>query len=1095
MTMRKRFAVTFMALAMMAYWAAPAAAQMLYGSITGLIEDSSGGLVPNATISISNKETGQTYEAKSDEGGRYTLQNILPGEYDVKISSSGFKAETAKNLRVAAGFVTRQNAKLQVGSVSEVIEVQAEVAVLQTDKSDTHTELNSQQISSLPLPGYRNYQSLINLVPGATPSSFQNSVTDSPGRSLRTNINGTNANNNMTRIDGAASVNLWLPHHTGYVMPAEMVSTVNVTTAASDAEQGTAGGAGITLVTKSGTNQFHGSLFEFHDNDHLKARNFFAAVKPLRIYNNYGATIGGPIKKNKLFFFYSFDGSRQRDGAFGTYSVPTADIRTGNFASTGTTIFDPATGNVTNGVGRTPFPANMIPANRISPQAAKIQANYPQPNKAGALTNYDAVGGPNFKRDYNDVKINWTRNERSQVWGHYGRMKALVSGKAIFGDGVGPSPGADPGTGNTRVQNMSAGHNYTLSANLLLDGVFGYQRQDQTVRGVDFGKDFSTALGIPGINNPADIMQSGFPNISINGYNGFGVPGWMPLNRVEESYTTSHNLRYLKGAHSFSFGFDGVNHRMTHYQPELGAGPRGAFDFAGGPTVLGPSGAANNFNGYAAFLLGLTNNMQKSIQYILMTPREYQFGWYAQDRWQVTKRLTMNFGLRYELYPLMTRATGKGIERLEPLTNQVFLGGRGNQPKDVGVSVSHKLFAPKVGLAYRIDDKTVFRAGYGVNFDPLPFSRPLRGFYPLTVNFNFDAPNAFVPVGNLATGLPPTVGPDISSGIVNLPAVADMRSPNLGQIHRGYIQSWNATFERRLPQSVVVTVAYVGTQTVHQLADLDINSSSPGLGNAGRPYNAKFGRTIATNMWDGYLSSHYHSLQTSLRKQFSKGVMLQGSYTYSKAINMTDEDGWAGVGWNWAPVFNRNRALAGYDRTQIFNLGWVYELPFGKGKPYASSGLLAQIVGGWSVNGIMAAYTGTPFTVGASGASLNIGGGNAQTADQVKSEVARSFQVGPGTTWYDTDAFVPVTTTRFGSTGRNILRNPGVWNTDLLVGRTFAVTERVKVEFRGEATNFPNTSHFGGFASTSVANKGNNFLSVRSSFGERQVRFGLRVQF
>ena len=1101
MNMRNRLSVTLMALAISAYWAAPAAAQLLYGSLTGIVEDSSGGSVPNSTISITNKGTGQTYEAKTDEGGRYTIQNILPGEYDVKFAAAGFRPATVKSARITAGFVSRENAKLEVGSTNETITVQAEATVLQTDKSDTHTELNAKQISSLPLPGYRNYQSLINLVPGATPAGFQNSVIDTPGRSLATNINGTNKNNNMTRIDGAASVNLWLPHHTGYVMPAEMVDTVNVTTAASDAEQGTSGGASISLSTKSGTNQFHGSAFEFHDNQHLKARNFFftpsATVpnKPLRIYNNYGATIGGPIKKNKLFFFYSFDGSRQRDGAFGTYSVPTADIRTGNFASTGTTIYDPATGNVTNGTGRNPFPGNLIPANRLSPQAQKIQANYPQPNLAGPLTNYAAVGGPIFKRDYNDVKINWTRNEKSQVWGHYGRMKAIVVGKAIFGEGVGPSPGASPGTGDTRVQNMSAGHNYTLSSNLLLDGVFGYQRQDQTVRGVDFGQDFSTKLGIPGINNPADIMQSGFPNININGYDGFGVPGWMPLNRVEESYTTSHNLSWTKGAHVFRFGFDGVNHRMTHYQPELGGGPRGAFEFAGGSTVLGPSGAANNFNGYAAFLLGLTNNMQKSIQYILMTPREFQFGWYAQDRWQVTRKLTVNIGLRYEYYPLMTRATGKGIERLEPLTNQVFLGGRGNQPKDVGITVSKKLFAPKIGLAYRMDDKTVFRAGYGINYDPLPFSRPLRGFYPLTVNFNFDAPNSFVPVGTLATGLPPTVGPDISSGIVNLPAVADMRSPNLGQIHRGYIQSWNATFERRMPMSIVGTVAYVGTQTVHQLADLDINSSSPGLGNAGRPYNAKFGRQIATNMWDGYLSSNYHSLQTSIRKQFQKGVMLQGSYTWSKAINMTDEDGWASVGWNWGPVFNRNRALAGYDRTHIFNIGWVYELPFGKGKPYANSGVLSHIVGGWSVNGIMAAYTGTPFTVGASGASLNIGGGNAQTADQVKSEVTRSFQVGPGTTWYDVDAFVPVTAVRFGSTGRNILRNPGVWNTDLLVGRTFVVTEKVKVEFRGEATNFQNTSHFGGFASTSVANKGNNFLSVRSAFGERQVRFGLRVQF
>ena len=1093
MSLRKIF-FPIVALAMMICWTTPAVAQVLYGSVIGVLEDASGGLIPNATVSLTNKGTGQTYEAKTDEGGRYLISNVLPGSYDLKVTNAGFKTETYRNLGITANTVTRQNARLEVGSTSDTITVEAQATTLQTDKADTHTELNAQQISSLPLPGYRNYQSLINLVPGATPSSFQNSVTDTPGRSLRTNINGTNANNNMTRIDGAASVNLWLPHHTGYVMPAEMVSTVNVTTSAGDAEQGMAGGASITLVTKSGTNQFHGSAFEFHDNDHLKARNFFSSVKPIRTYNNYGATIGGPIKKNKLFFFYSFDGTRQRDGAFGTYSVPTADLRAGNFATTGTTIYDPATG-AANGVGRQAFPGNMIPTSRISSAAQKIQANYPNPNKAGVNSNLDATGGPLFHRDYNDVKINWTRNEKSQVWGHYGIMKALVSGKAIFGDGVGPSPGASPGTGDTRVQNMSAGHNYTLGPNLLLDGVFGYQRQDQTVRGVDFGKNYSQILSIPGINNPNDIMASGFPNISIGGYNGFGVPGWMPLNRVEESYTTSHNLSYTKGAHLFRFGFDGVNHRMTHYQPELGAGPRGAIDFSGGPTTLNGGPSANNFNAYAAFLLGESNNVQKSIQYILMTPREFQFGWYAQDRWQVTRKLTVSLGLRYELYPLMTRATGKGLERLEPLTNQVCLGGRGNQPKGCGVTVSHKLFAPKAGLAYRIDEKSVFRMGYGINFDPLPFSRPLRGFYPLTVNFNFDAPNAYATARTFAQGIPDVQGPDLSTGIVNLPAVADMRSPNLGEIHRGYVQSWNATFERRLPQSVIVTLAYVGTQTVHQLADLDINSSSPGLGNAGRPFNAKFGRQIATNMWDGYLSSNYHSLQNSFRKQFSQGLMIQGSYTWSKAINMTDEDGWASVGWNWAPVFNRNRALAGYDRSHIFNVGWVYELPFGKGKSWASNGPAAYIVGGWSVGGIMAAYTGTPFTVGASGTSLNIGGSNAQTADQVKPEVTRLSQAGPGTFWYDASAFEPVTTTRFGSTGRNILRNPGVWNTDLSLNRTFVVTERVKIEFRGEATNFPNTSHFGGMASTSVANKGNNFLSVRSAFGERQARFGLRVQF
>jgi carboxypeptidase family protein/TonB-dependent receptor-like protein len=1072
----------------------PVDAQVLYGSVLGVVEDSSSAAMPNAALALTNKGTGQSYEAKTDEAGRFAFANVLPGDYDLKVTAQGFRVQTRTDLRVSVNTVTRADFRMEVGQVTEQVTVEASATALQTDKADTHTELSSRQVANLPLPGYRNYQSLVNLVPGATPAGFQNSVTDTPGRALTTNINGTNRNSNMTRIDGASSVNLWLPHHVGYVMPAEMVDTVNITTSAGDAEQGMAGGAAITLVTKSGTNEIHGSLFEYHDNQHLKSRNFFQAFgveKPLRIYNNYGGTIGGPIKKNKLFYFYSFDGSRQRDGAVGRYSVPTADIRTGDFSAYSTLIYDPATGSQADGTGRQPFAGNRIPSNRISPISQKIQSYYPQANLAGATSNYFGSAVPKFNRDYNDIKINFNRNERHQIFGHYGIMKALVTGFPIFGDGIGPAPGSDPGTGDTRVQNTSMGHTLTLSPTLLLDGVFGYQRQDQTVKGVDFGKNFSEILGIPGINGP-DPRQAGFPNVTINGYNGFGVPGWMPLERIEEGYTTSHNLTWTKGAHVFRFGFDGVNYRMTHWQPELGAGPRGAIDFAGGPTALGPSGAPNNYNGYGAFLLGLPNNVQKSLQYIIMTPREFQFGWYGQDRWQVTRKLTLTLGLRYEYYPLMTRATGKGIERLDPETNLVYLGGRGNVPKNAGITVSKKLFAPRLGIAYRLDDKTVVRTGYGINYDPLPFSRPLRGFYPLTVNFALNAPNGFVPVRNLSEGIPPVEGPDLTSGVVPLPAVADMRSPYAGELHRGYIQSWNLTVERKLPMDMVTTLAYVGTGSVHLLADRDINAGFPGSGQALRPYAVKFNRRVATNMWDGYLSSNYHSLQSSLRKQLSKGLMLQGAYTWSKAINMTDDDGWASVGWNWAPVFYRNRAPAGYDRRHMFQMGWVYELPFGKGKHWATSRVASHIVGGWSVNGVISAYTGTPFTVSSPGASLNAPS-NSQTADLVKPTVERFAQVGPGTNWYDPTAFKSITEMRFGTTGRNFMRNPGVWNTDLMINKKFKIGERVDTDFRAEFYNFPNTSHFGGMSSGDVTNP--NFMRVLSAFGERQVRFGLRLGF
>jgi hypothetical protein len=1095
----QKLALSVSAIALLFLGGMPAEAQSLYGSVVGQVMDPSGSMMAQAAITLTNTANGQVYDAKTEATGGYGVQNVLPGNYDLKVSSAGFKTQTRKDVRVSAGSVTRTDLRMEVGAITEQITVEASATVLQTDKADTHTELTAKQFANLPISGFRNYQSLINLVPGATPGSFQNSITDSPGRSLRTNINGTNANNNVTRIDGAASVNLWLPHHTGYVMPAEMVDTVNVTTAAGDSDQGQAGGAAITVLTKSGTNQFHGSVFEYHDDQHLKALNYFAKAnpnadgsaqrKPLRIYNNYGGTIGGPIKKNKLFFFYSFDGTRQRDGNLGTYSVPTSAMRAGDFSTFGTTIYDPLTGT-SDGKSRTPFAGGIIPTGRLSPQALKIQSYYPAPNLSGTQSNYFASAVPAFNRDYNDVKINYNLSDKQQVFGHYGIMKALVVGKNLFGDGVGPAPGADPGTGDTRVQNMSIGTNRVITPSLLFDGVIGYQRQDQTVRGVDYGKDFSTTLGIPGIGG-VDPRQQGFPNISVNGYDGFGVPGWMPLTRVEENYTLSANVTWTKKNHSFRFGFNGVNYRMTHWQPELGAGPRGSFGFGGGATSLNGGAATNNFNGYAAFLLGLSDDVQKSYQYITMTPREFQFSWYAQDRWQVNRKLTMTMGMRYELYPLMTRATGKGIERLDPATNLVYLGGRGNVPKDVGISVSHKLFAPTLGIAYRVNDKTVIRTGFGLNFDPLPFSRPLRGFYPLTINNSYQPENGFSYSRTLAQGIPAPDLPDLSSGIIPLPKTADMRSPYAGLIHRGYTMSWNFTVEHRLPQQILASIAYVGTSSVHLLADRDINASYPGGGTAGRPYYSQFGRSIATNMWDGYLSSDYHSLQTSVRRSLSKGLMLQGAYTWSKAINMTDDDGWAGVGWNWGPVFNRNRAVAGYDRTHVFQMGWVYELPLGKGKQIARDGVASAILGGWSVNGIMSNYTGNPFTVSAPGSSLNAPG-NSQTADQV-APVNMLGNIGRGSYYYDPASFKAVTDVRFGTTGRNILRNPGVWNTDLMVNRTFKITERVSTAFRAEFYNLPNTSHFGGVSSGSVTS--GNFMRILSSSGERQIRFGLRVGF
>ncbi len=1091
----------------------PGYGQVLYGSIVGIVTDPSGAVVPGATVTATDVATGLTRTDTTDQSGRFNVVNLLPDKYNLTVLAKGFRKLEQTDIGITPNTVTRSDLRLEVGHETEQVNVSAQAVQLQTDKADTHTEINSQSVTEMPLGGNRNYQTLINLAPGTTPATFYNSNTDVPAQPLNTHVNGGNGQTNITKIDGAESINVWLPQYTGYVAPAETIDVVNVTTSAADADQGLAGASSITVVTKSGTNQIHGSAFIFHNDQHLNARNFFLQPdqsKPVGIYNNFGGTIGGPIKKDKLFYFVSFDGTTQKTSANGLYTVPTADQRAGNFSAYNTPIYNPFTGNP-DGSGRALFAGGIIPPQYISAQAQAIQNFLPAPNLAGTVNNYAATAGPAINRFQYDAKVNYNRTDKHSIWVKYDNMFATSGGVGIFGAAGGPAPGSDPGKGRTSVQVASIGHTYVFSPTLVLDGNVGYQRLNQSVLGTDFGKDYSTTLGIPGLNG-SDIRDSGFPDIAFgssfysSGVTGitFGVPNWMPLYRTDETYTTNHSLAWTKGAHELRFGFDLVRHHLNHWQPELSpGGPRGYFDFNGSVTTLNAANApaANQYNAYAQFLLGLSDNTQKGEQYILMTGREWQFGWFAQDRWQVSKKLTVSLGVRYELYPLMTRCCGHGIERYDPTNNDIYMGGYGNIPVNAGISVSHKLFAPRVGLAYRLDEKTVIRTGYGLNYDPIPFSRPLRGFYPLTINNNYAALNsfsvanlgpnqsAFVPA-TLANGIPPVVGPDLSTGIVPLDPTATERSPGTF-IHRGYVQSYNFTLERQLPGAVVMSAGYVGQHSVHLLADQDINTGYPGSGTTGLPQYASIGRTIPTDIWDGYLSSEYNSLQVAFNRQFSNGLMLKGAYTWSHAIDYADDDGWTGVDWNWAPVFQRNRASAGFDRRHVFQLGWVYDLPFGSGKKFVNSGVASKILGGWQLTGIESCYTGNPMYIYASGTSLNAPD-NTQTANQVMPSVPFLGGVGPGAYYYSPAAFAPVTTQSFGNTGRNILAGPGVWNTDMSIARVFPIRENLKFEFRTEFYNLPNTSHFN--APDNTVND-TNFMQITSSYGERNIRFAGRFSW
>src|SRR6266478_4649610 len=523
-------------------------AQVLYGSVTGTVTDQSGSGVPKAHAVLTNRATGIVREADADENGYYTITDVPSGEFDLKVTASGFKPLTQTSLMVAANTVTKGDAKLQVGAVSEQVTVEASVVNLQTEKSDVHTDLSEKAILNMPLNQYRNFQTLINLVPGATPGVFQNAIADTPERGLSTNINGTNRNNNNTRVDGAADVFVWLPHHAVYIPPAETIQEVNISTNNFDPEQGMTGGAAVTVITKSGTNQFHGVLFEYHADQALRARQFFetAAVSPKKgkgILNDFGGTLGGPIKRDKLFFFGSYDGTYERDNrqpGAGLLTVPTAALRNGNFSGVATTIYNPATGNST-GTGRQPFPNNQVP---VDPVAAKILALVPLPNLPGETSNYFKSATQRLNRNNFDGKVDWARTSKHTIFAKYSAMKSVFHGEPSLGRAIGDCA-CDGGLGDfhSLVQLVTVGHTLTLSPTLVVDGNIGFTRMSEYGQTPDFGTNIgSDVLGIPGTNNGSDLRSSGIPFFAISGYANLGNPeGWNPAFRNDWSFTTSHN--------------------------------------------------------------------------------------------------------------------------------------------------------------------------------------------------------------------------------------------------------------------------------------------------------------------------------------------------------------------------------------------------------------------------------------------------------------------------------------------------------------------------------------------------------------------------
>jgi hypothetical protein len=1119
-------------------------AQVLYGSIVGNVTDKSNAVVAGATVRITHKETNQTRETATSSEGSFNFPTVQTGTYEITASKVGFKTYTRSGIGVTLNNLTRSDISLEVGEVSETVSVTADAALLQADRAEVRAELTSQALLNLPIPAGRNYQNLLRTLPGITPPSNAHSIPTNPSRALFYNVNGTSASSNNVRIDGASQYNIFLPHVTAYVPALESIETVNVVTNNFDAEQGLAGGAAINVQIKSGTNQLHGSAFEYHDNHLTKAKPWALPVdqdKPKRVYNQYGGTLGGPVIKDKLFFFGSFEGTADRQLGARFLSLPTLEMRNGDLSGGGVGIYDPATG-AANGTGRTQFAGGVVPAARIDPIAKRILQDLPAPNVAGRTgtnigNNYYATGPYSFDRKTVDSKINWNVSEKLATYGRFSFLtyKQLNPGALGPLDGVGVAgQGGNTGTGSGNTYGVTVAGVYTFSSNFIMDANLGYTRQgtnsEQGFLDQKIGLD---VLKIPGTNGPRDF-ENGWPRFAISGFANLGVQDtFMPYYRNDPQWQYVTNFNWTRKSHNIRFGLDFARQTLNHTQVEFIGGTAqpgsGGFNFGSGPTQLCEATNAagtctrftqsNSYNSFATFLLGYTTGHGRTLlvdDEIIFSAQGYSF--YFRDQWQATPNLTLTLGTRWEYYP-MPRREDRGIETYDFNTNQMLVCGVGNVPDDCGVKLSKRLFSPRIGIAWRVTDSFVVRTGYGITWDPISLARIFRTNFPMLIALNIPQPNSAAPAGLLRNGIPAVTVPDFSSGRATPPG--DVSITTLGdRFDRPYIQSWNLVLEKSLGWGFTGQAGYVATRTTRQSAYLNVNAGTINGGTASQPLNQKFGRRGSTTIYGPVGNSLFDSLQASLKRRFSGGLQLEANYTWSKALGL------AGVGSqseNSVAIprpeyYQLNRAVLNFDIPHNFQFTGAYELPFGKGKRWLSDNAVASaLTGGWQLSWVFGAYASTPFTVTASGTSLNAPG-NSQQADQVKSEVKKLGGIGRGTPYYDPTAFAPVTEARFGTVGFNTLRGPNTANLDLGLFREIRITEGIKLQFRAEAFNATNTPHFsnpGNNASSPSRDAAGNILldaaglprlngfmeitGVRSSgregIDERLFRFGLRLSF
>jgi hypothetical protein len=1062
------------------------------GSITGIVTDSSDARLPGAAIEVLNTETGIAINATANEAGEYTVPLLQPGRYQLTARMDGFRTYSQTGLVIELGRVTRLDIAMEVGQVTETVEVVGSAPLLESETSTVGQFIENKTVTDMPLNGRRV---------GELAALMGNAVTISKGVIRpRIAVAGGRGDQQQWMIDGVNSSNVALEIPQAlFNPPVEAVQEMRVQQSGYSAEFGNSSGGVMTISTRSGTNEFHGSLYEFIRNDKLDARNFFAADKaPLR-WNVFGFAVGGPIIKNKTFFFANNEWQKQRIGITNTLTVPTSLQRGGDFSATTnaggalTRIFDPLSGSP-----RQQYPNNAIPASQIDPVGAKLMEYYPQANRAPS----NAAGANNFVGNRTNAlnlstltaKVDHVFSERDRFSFRYILHDFPTNNTPVFSQ-----PQADPfgNAADRRAYSYLFNELHNFSPTIINDLRVNIQPRYFITGPLLADGGWPSQLGLNGVPGTA------FPRINASGFTAMGATNHGRDQRPIWDHHVVDNVSWFKGAHSIKMGGEFRYSRNAENFDQLASG-----QLTFQPQGTNLAGTGNTGNAMASLLAGYVHRGQvRTLDRI--DRRAKYWAAFVQDDWKVRSNLTLNIGLRWETHTPRVdandRQSGFDFNTTNPVCNcpgVITFATLNGQGRTV-YGGDYNNIAPRVGLAWQPfgDSKTVVRSGYGIFYGP-----PLPGSNNLAAGFSIDGDfltpdNGVTAPFLLKNGFPAVQRPELGPGFGAVaPGQSAVFSPQLIDQDRalGYSQMWNLSIQRALGFNTIVEISYLGNVS-HKLPgpNVNLNQVHPSLWRSGnmqalRPFPQFNAVTRIAPMWG---NSSYHGGNLKVEKRFSNGLNFLVNYTYAKFIDDTFaqfEAGEADLGMQNYYDRAAEKALSGNDVRHRLAWSSVYEIPLGKDRALLNSGPLAMILGGWNFGTIITLQQGSPM-----GLTTQVNGlGSAFTPGPQRVNVLRdpSLPSDQQTVerFFDTEAVAAPGTLVFGDSSRSLLTGPGIINFDVSLLKNHRWGEHYNVQFRFEAFNFFNRANFN---EPGRALGAPNFGVISSTGDPRSLQFGLKFAF